>query len=294
MLIFFMKLKQFNRFCLFFLLLIFSSNITLAGVTSIDHLDVDTRITIQLACSGERMFGPKRYDQCIKSHLADIDNSYNSDNQNNNNSSYTNTTPNILGSSFVWENYIETVKDIRVSNLRIKVVKLKNNTCNARIRHVIEIEGMINDDTVFILEKLLQDAYRICPEVATTVTLNSGGGYINSGIEVGKLFRKYYVKTHLTKDQKCMSSCSTAFLGGYYRSMTDDSELMMHSPYLNTGYNSIKCASKKDVNNLLKYYQDMIGIDLGNLLFDRTMQYCDTNNGWTLNADAAEVFGILN
>ena len=294
MLIFFLKFMQFTRYYLFFLLLIFCSNISSAGVTSISHLDLETQQSIRLACLLEKGEGPKKYDQCIRSHLFDISDSNNSVNQYSSNSSNTNRIPNILGSSNVWAGYVETVKDIRVSDLRIKVVKLKNNTCNAGIRHAIEIEGMINDDAVFILEKLLLDAERICPKVATTVTLNSGGGYLNSGIEVGKLFRKYYVQTYLTGDQKCMSSCSTAFLGGYYRSMYENSELMMHSPYLNTGYNSIKCASKTDVNLLLNYYQDMIGNDLGSLLFDRTMQYCDTNNGWTLNADAAEVFGILN
>ena len=69
-----MKLKIFNRFCLFFLLLIFSSNISLAGVTSIDHLDWETQQSIKLACIYEKSAGPKKYDQCIRSHLADIDN----------------------------------------------------------------------------------------------------------------------------------------------------------------------------------------------------------------------------
>lgn len=294
MLFFMMTFLKLSKLLLYIILLTFLSKISLAGITSISHLDWETQQSIKMACILEKMEGPKKYDQCIRSHLSDIDNSYNSDEYYGNNSDNSDETPNILGSSYVWSNYIETIKDIRVSNLRIKVVKVKDNNCKVGYDHIIEIEGMINDDTVFILDKILQDAKKICPEFATLVTLNSGGGYINSGIEVGRLFRKYAVATYLTKDQKCMSSCSTAFLGGYYRDMKENSQLMMHSPYLNVGYNSIRCASKEDVNNLLIYYQDMIGNDLGKLLFDRTMQYCDTDSGWTLNKDAAEVFGIIN
>ena len=38
----------------------------------------------------------------------------------------------------------------------------------------------------------------------------------------------------------------------------------------------------------------MLGQNVGNLLHDRTMQYCSKTDGWELNPDAARIFGILN
>ena len=75
--------------------------------------------------------------------------------------------------------------------------------------------------------------------------------------------------------------------------MLQDAELMMHSPYLETDSSSIICASKLQSQNLKDYYIEMLGLKTGNLIFDRTMRYCDTNNGWRLNKDAAEVFSLL-
>ena len=90
-----------------------------------------------------------------------------------------------------------------------------------------------------------------------------------------------------------MSSCSTAFFGGIYRKMKKDAEIMMHSPYIKTGFISIQCASTTQATKLKNYYNLMLGWDTGNLLYERTMKYCSTNDGWRLNKDAAELYGIL-
>ena len=89
------------------------------------------------------------------------------------------------------------------------------------------------------------------------VSLNSDGGLLIEGIALGKVFRKHKVHTTITKDQKCRSSCSTAFLGGSTRNMEYNALLMMHSPYLDLG-SYIKCATKKDVHILKEYYIEKI------------------------------------
>ena len=200
--------------------------------------------------------------------------------------------PNILGSDLVWVDYMETIRDVKVSNLRIKQVRLKSKSCSKGYKDVLELDGRFNDDAVFILDKLLAEISKIC-RFAPMVTLNSGGGYIVSGIEVGELFRKYDVSAQIVKGQKCQSSCSTAFFGALYRSMDDGAVLMMHSPYIYSTPYSISCASKEDASKLEKYYYKMLGYDTAKILFDRTMEYCSTSNGWTLNKDAAEIFGVL-
>lgn len=200
--------------------------------------------------------------------------------------------PNILGTNRVWTDYIETVKDVKVSNLRIKQVKVKSDECPQGYIDILELDGMFNDDAVFILEKLLSEISKKCDK-APNVILNSGGGYIVSGIEVGEIFRKYNVSARILKGQKCQSSCSTAFFGGLYRHMSEGAELMMHSPYIYSSRYSISCASKKDASKLEQYYYKMLGYDVAKILFDRTMKYCSTSDGWKLNRDAAEIFGVL-
>jgi hypothetical protein len=198
-----------------------------------------------------------------------------------------------ITSSFSIANADKIINDIKVGELRIKFIEVKDSNCSSGKRPRIELEGFINNDAVFILEKLLKDSNNMCSQIATTVTLNSGGGFIEDGIQAGRLLRKYGVYTYVYPNDICYSSCSAIFLGGYYRGMGKNSELLMHSPYYVNDY-SIRCQSDAEASNLRNYYIDMLGYDLGELLFNRTMSYCGTNAGWTLNDDAAEIFGLLN
>ena len=79
MLFFMMTFLKLSKLLLYIILLTFLSKISLAGITSISHLDWETQQSIKMACILEKMEGPKKYDQCIRSHLSDINNSYNSD-----------------------------------------------------------------------------------------------------------------------------------------------------------------------------------------------------------------------
>ena len=69
------------------------------------------------------------------------------------------------------------------------------------------------------------------------VYLNSPGGNLLAGIELGKVLRKAGTSTHIGKKVgglkdiqpgSCMSSCSLAFLGGVYRFMPKDSVYGVH------------------------------------------------------------------
>ena len=100
-------------------------------------------------------------------------------------------------------------------------------------------------------------------------------------------------KRVVTGGQKCASSCAIAFLGGTFRTMNFDAELLFHAPYLNKGV-AIDCSDRGQVAGLLKYYKQMLGNKEGSYLLERTMSYCSATEGWTLNSGGAELFNIGN
>ena len=114
---------------------------------------------------------------------------------------------------------------------------------------------------------------------------------MKDGYELGKIFRREDVKTNIVINAECFSSCATAFLGGLYRNLQEGGKLMFHAPYSYTSKYDISC-SKQDTQ-LLTYMKEMLNPTDGDFLYKRTMSYCSKSSGWSLNRDAAEIFGLL-
>jgi hypothetical protein len=74
--------------------------------------------------------------------------------------------------------------------------------------------------------------------------------------------------------------------------MTRESVLLFHSPYIKLKNDEIYCLNSELSNRLRSYYFEMIGHDHGARLFSRTMMYCSSADGWTINAEAAEIYGL--
>ena len=186
------------------------------------------------------------------------------------------------------------LRDVKVNDLSIKETVVE---CQSGRRHVLYLSGVINEDSTAILRRMLRQASTCVNEygqkISTMVVLNSRGGYLSDGFKIGKLFTEYQIHTHIGYRNTCASSCSTAFLGGKYRTMEKTSTLMVHSPYVYRSRNTIECQSRIRADNLRKYYIARIGNEDGELLFNRTMKYCSNKKGWRLNGDAARLFGIL-
>lgn len=202
----------------------------------------------------------------------------------------------------------KVLTDAKVSGLRIMRVRVNESRCVSGYQDMIFLHGEINDDSTFMVKSLLDSIkedgrckikesdgqyYRI------PIFLSSHGGYLRDGFELGRLFREYGVSTRITINQTCASSCAAAFLGGSYRGMdTDSSRLLFHSPYSiegssrHTGNVSIDCSSEKSSRDLKTYYVEMLGQEKGERLHKKTMSYCSASDGWTLNKDAAQLFGI--
>jgi len=198
----------------------------------------------------------------------------------------------------------EVISDIEVSNLKIRHVRHIDSTiCEKSSQHKdhIEMDGPINPDTPFIIERLLRKIEMspnrcMSPKTgnpfAVHVYMNSGGGYMKDGYALGRILRREYAETIITNTGECYSSCATAFIAGGYRTMEGESKLMFHAPYSYTSQYDISC-NRKD-NQLLDYMKEMLNETDGQFLYERTMSYCSKSSGWTLNKDAAEIFGLVN
>lgn len=188
-----------------------------------------------------------------------------------------------------------TSKVIEVNDLRI-VEKIDSSSCKTGAHYSLYLNGVINEDTSLIVEKLLKQQSKCINKdgiwIVPAVYLNSKGGYLKDGFKLGETFSKYNVNTRINSGYTCMSSCSTAFLGGKYRQMFGSSRLMVHSPYIRISDRTIECSSRNAAQKLKNYYIKKIGQTDGELLFNRTMKYCSTSNGWFLNKDAAKLFNI--
>lgn len=208
----------------------------------------------------------------------------------------------ILGSDrgfYIEEYNIEVLLDARVGNLQVKQVKMKSPDCYSGVQHHIELSGEIGPDSTAAIKKLLQNIPK-CKDIngnialPTVVYMNSGGGLLKDGFEMGRLFRSLgYIGTVITGGQSCSSSCAIAFLGGTFRFMRSDAEILFHAPYLRLADKSIDCSDKGQVEDLKRYFAYTLKED-GNFLHKRTMDYCSVSTGWVLNADGAKLFGITN
>lgn len=203
----------------------------------------------------------------------------------------------ILGTNYGWsakDNQI--LLDASIGKLRVRHVRRSEELCVEGYHEHIEIAGEIGPDSTAAIGRLLPKLKRCTNKkngnnMVNSVFLSSGGGYLSDGYALGNLFKEYKVQTIITGGQSCSSSCAIAFLGGRFRSMFYDAKLLFHAPYTSNGI-AIDCSDTGQVAGLKKYYQNALGQKDGKFLLDRTMSYCSSSSGWTLNSDGAKLFGI--
>lgn len=190
---------------------------------------------------------------------------------------------------------IEIVKDIKVGNLHIRQVRNKSTPkCVSGTSDELQLDGEINPDSTYIVEKLLAEIPKCIDKAdgrkfSTVVYMNSGGGRLDDGFRLGRIFRKEGVTAYVIENQVCASSCAVAFLGAPYRFIRQSGMLVFHSPYQRSGI-GINCASKSEAANLKKYLNDMLY--KGDIVFERAMSYCSSSEGWSINSDAARLYEI--
>ena len=201
----------------------------------------------------------------------------------------------------------EILQDVQVSGLRVYLERIYLTPTSyfyeycrgRRFRDIIVVNGVINSDTAFIIENMLKrisETMECSPRKETPlpmVYLNSNGGSVYDGFEIGNLFRQYQVFALVEIADTCASSCAIAFLGAYARAL--GGRLVFHAPYTYVGNSrQINCKNTAVNADLHSYYRAAIGSENGDRLYDRTMRYCSTDDGWTVNEDAALMYGIAN
>jgi tol-pal system protein YbgF len=178
-----------------------------------------------------------------------------------------------------------------------------SSSCVSGSRHSILVTGSIGPDSTFAVGKLI-DQREPCTDASDEVIfpieviLESGGGYLEDGYKLGKVFRDRGVTTIIQDNKMCASSCAVAFLGGKKRYVADKGSILFHAPYLKQmqleGKERITCdLPKEELQTLNDYYSSMTSVEVGDRLFERTMWYCSAENGWTIKGSAAaELYGI--
>lgn len=190
-----------------------------------------------------------------------------------------------------------------IDTLRVTTQKLKTAICASGGIHKIILEGTISPDSSFAMEKLLKRSPHCRNNrgqviVATTVQLESGGGYLVDGYKLGRSLRKAGATTVIENQQGCASSCAVAFLGGKKRVVEDTGAIMFHAPYFSGknayGVKIIDCdIPEPDLKILNNYYAEMVGKEAGDRLYERTIWYCSAEDGWVVTGgSAAELYDI--
>ena len=130
----------------------------------------------------------------------------------------------ILGADgWGWNASIVTVlSDIEINALKVRHVRLENGGCKGGFKDHLELSGPIGPDSSEVVDRVLQKVPRCDNSTGNgwtvpIVYLNSPGGQLKHGFQLGQTLRKYQAQAVITKGQQCASSCAIAFLGARFR-----------------------------------------------------------------------------
>ncbi len=173
----------------------------------------------------------------------------------------------------------------------------------------IYIEGTLSaDDAARFEAEILKEGVSIY----SNVYLNSPGGSLLAGMELGRLFRKYGFNTsvgkllpdgeHSNQGAYCYSSCTLAFLGGHFRYVSESTQFGVHRFYSENPSEDAEAMAQIASAAIISYLSEM-GVTAGffvemtkagsdslrMLSLDQLLELGIANNGvgateWTLNA----------
>jgi ATP-dependent protease ClpP protease subunit len=202
-----------------------------------------------------------------------------------------------------WHTEVFNIDRIRVTHHR-----KKESSCFRGTQHKFILEGAIGADSSVALERLFARNKPCTTSYGLEmfpfeISLQSGGGLLEHGYELGEIIRKYRATTIIEDERLCASSCAVAFLGGVRRVVQPEGQLMFHAPYRITdvqenywGKDNITIDCRIDSSELAKlrrHYRNMTSSETGEILMDRTMSYCSAEDGWVVTGGAAaELYGI--
>ena len=181
--------------------------------------------------------------------------------------------------------------------------KARSFGCTNGSEVIMSLTGMIGPDSSFAVDRLLSRLPQ-CTDAQgklvkqTVLRINSGGGFLKDGYELGRTLQKYQIRAVVEDGSVCASSCAVAFLGAADRVVEDKGQIMFHAPYFSGkneyGEKDIDCdVGEESLAELKDYYISMTDKETGERLFERTMWYCSADDGWVVTGGAAaELYGI--
>lgn len=86
---------------------------------------------------------------------------------------------------------------------------------------------MLSGDVDKVMVLKLKNAIAMYPNLKT-ITLDSPGGYVHIGFEIGHLIRDNGLNTYIYNGDSCASACTYIFMGGKYRGMQFGARLGFH------------------------------------------------------------------
>src|SRR5262245_54626706 len=133
--------------------------------------------------------------------------------------------------------------------------------------------GAFRDTTVVYLDgridagapsRLAQALEGIDGRIATW--LNSPGGNLFAGMQLGRVIRKHGASTHIIDSRtllpgECYSACSVAFLGGVYRFNDNGARYGVHRASLRGGPKSGDPDLDQDLSSAIRAYVREMGVD---------------------------------
>ena len=128
----------------------------------------------------------------------------------------------IAGSTAHLTGEYSTLKNIRINELNIRVVRKKDTDCYLGYDDHLELNGPIREDSTHVVTEILSQLKQCFSKqqdstLVTRVYLNSEGGWVKDGIALGRLFKQHGVRAEVVAGQKCLSSCAIAFLGAKFK-----------------------------------------------------------------------------
>ena len=194
------------------------------------------------------------------------------------------------------------INGYHIDGLTIVTSSKKMHSCAYGGVHMVSIDGAIGPDSSFALESILSDLESCTDSQGevisrTVVELNSNGGSLYDGYKLGRLLRSYNVTSIVRDGSRCASSCAVAFLGGVKRDVESNGVILFHSPYYVQAKNNIIACDvpQEALRDLQLYYIEMVGSENADRLYDRTMSYCSSKDGWeVIGSNASKLYGISN
>lgn len=127
--------------------------------------------------------------------------------------------------------------------------------------------------------------------------LNSSGGNLFAGIEIGRLLREHGLSTNILKKSKredvpgeCYSACVYAFAGGYFRTLGKSDALGVHR-FSNSITSSTDLDSAQIASGYITEYLNEMGVDIR--LFELTTRV-SSNQIYILSVDEALNLKVAN